>query len=47
VLPLEWWDEKWLRDNIYPKLQSSTAESDAESKSEAKPAAKKTSRRRR
>jgi murein DD-endopeptidase MepM/ murein hydrolase activator NlpD len=47
VLPLEWWDEKWLRDNIYPKLQSSTAESDAEAKAEAKPAAKKISRRRR
>ncbi|HKX49444.1 MAG TPA: hypothetical protein VJQ48_03355, partial [Candidatus Binatia bacterium] len=47
VLPLEWWDEKWLRDNVYPKLQSSTAESDVVAKAEAKPAAKKTSRRRR
>jgi hypothetical protein len=47
VLPLEWWDEKWLRDNVYPKLQPSTAESIVEAKAEAKPAAKKTSRRRR
>ena len=47
VLPLEWWDEKWLRDNVYPKLQSSSAESDVEASPEAKPAAKKTSRRRR
>ena len=47
VLPLEWWDEKWLRDNVYPKLQSPTAESDVVAKAEAKPAAKKASRRRR
>jgi murein DD-endopeptidase MepM/ murein hydrolase activator NlpD len=47
VLPLEWWDEKWLRDNVYPKLQSSTAESDVEASPEAKPATKKASRRRR
>jgi hypothetical protein len=47
VLPLEWWDEKWLRDNVYPKLQSSSAESDVEASPEAKPAAKKASRRRR
>jgi murein DD-endopeptidase MepM/ murein hydrolase activator NlpD len=47
VLPLEWWDEKWLRDNVYPKLQSSTAESDVEANPEVKPTAKKASRRRR
>ena len=47
VLPLEWWDEKWLRDNVYPKLQASTSDSDLEAKLEAKPAAKKASRRRR
>jgi murein DD-endopeptidase MepM/ murein hydrolase activator NlpD len=21
VLPVEWWDEKWIRDNVLPKLQ--------------------------
>lgn len=47
VLPLEWWDEKWLRDNVYPKLQSSTSQSDIEASAEAKPTAKKVSRRRR
>ena len=47
VLPLEWWDEKWLRDNVYPKLQSPTAESNLEATPEAKPVAKRASRRRR
>jgi Peptidase family M23 len=47
VLPLEWWDEKWLRDNVYPKLESSIAGSAAETNPEAKPTAKKISRRRR
>jgi murein DD-endopeptidase MepM/ murein hydrolase activator NlpD len=36
VLPKEWWDPKWIRDNIDPKLDSSAAET-AE---EAKPAPK-------
>ena len=21
VLPIEWWDEKWIRDNVTPKLE--------------------------
>jgi len=25
VLPIEWWDEKWIRDNVTPKLEGSTA----------------------
>jgi len=25
VLPIEWWDEKWIRDNVTPKLEGSAA----------------------
>jgi murein DD-endopeptidase MepM/ murein hydrolase activator NlpD len=32
VLPLEWWDQKWIKDNVTAKLNPSTAESSAESK---------------
>jgi murein DD-endopeptidase MepM/ murein hydrolase activator NlpD len=47
VLPLEWWDEKWLRDNLYPKLESSAADGAIQANSEAKPTAKKVTRRQR
>jgi murein DD-endopeptidase MepM/ murein hydrolase activator NlpD len=47
VLPLEWWDEKWLRDNVYPKLESSTSDRAVETNLETKPIVKKVSRRRR
>jgi murein DD-endopeptidase MepM/ murein hydrolase activator NlpD len=47
VLPKEWWDEKWLRDNIYPKLEGTYTDAVAEAAAETKVAAKKTSRRRR
>ena len=47
VLPLEWWDEKWLRDNVYPKLESSTTDRAVEANTEPKPTAKKVTRRRR
>ena len=43
VLPKEWWDPKWIRDNIDPKLNSSTAETTEE----AKPAPKIARKRRR
>ena len=43
VLPKEWWDPKWIRDNIDPKLNPSAAET-AE---EAKPAPKLARRHRR
>jgi murein DD-endopeptidase MepM/ murein hydrolase activator NlpD len=26
VLPIEWWDEKWIRDNITPKLNGALAD---------------------
>jgi murein DD-endopeptidase MepM/ murein hydrolase activator NlpD len=32
VLPKEWWDAKWIKDNIQPKLDSSTEASSAEEK---------------
>jgi murein DD-endopeptidase MepM/ murein hydrolase activator NlpD len=45
VLPKEWWDEKWLRDNIYPKL-AGEGDGAADAGTE-KVAAKKPGRRRR
>ena len=43
VLPVEWWDEKWIRDNVQPKLEGSsgsaapeTAEKKAPRKSSAR-----------
>jgi murein DD-endopeptidase MepM/ murein hydrolase activator NlpD len=47
VLPKEWWDEKWLRDNIYPKLEGTQTDGAAEAAAETKVAAKKPGRRRR
>ena len=43
VLPVEWWDQKWIDDNVQPKLNGSTGET-AE---EAKPARKLTRKRKR
>lgn len=31
VLPVEWWDQKWINDNIQPKLEGRTGEEIAES----------------
>jgi murein DD-endopeptidase MepM/ murein hydrolase activator NlpD len=31
VLPVEWWDAKWINDNIQPKLEGRTGEEIAES----------------
>jgi murein DD-endopeptidase MepM/ murein hydrolase activator NlpD len=41
VLPKEWWDAKWIKDNIQPKLDSTTATSTEEAKPAAKPARKR------
>ena len=46
VLPKEWWDEKWLRDNVYQKLQSSEAVAGAEPEDGAKVAPKRAAHRR-
>jgi len=31
VLPVEWWDPKWITDNIEPKLAGMTGDAIAES----------------
>lgn len=46
VLPIEWWDEKWLRDNVYPKLESSEGASLVVGPSEPKSLSKRAARRR-
>jgi murein DD-endopeptidase MepM/ murein hydrolase activator NlpD len=43
VLPKEWWDPKWIKDNVQPKLDSSTEASTEEEK----PVRKATRKRRR
>jgi murein DD-endopeptidase MepM/ murein hydrolase activator NlpD len=45
ILPVEWWDQKWINDNIQPKLEG-TAEAAAEPK-ESKTSPKPTRKRRR
>lgn len=50
VLPVEWWDPKWITDNIAPKLEGKTGEAIAESqqsKSPRRAAGKATGKRRR
>jgi len=39
VLPVEWWDQKWINDNVQPKL-SGSADDTAEARNEAKPTRK-------
>ncbi|HUF41338.1 MAG TPA: M23 family metallopeptidase, partial [Verrucomicrobiae bacterium] len=46
VLPLEWWDQKWIDDNIQSKLDGSTAADIVETKS-TKTSAKTARQRRR
>jgi murein DD-endopeptidase MepM/ murein hydrolase activator NlpD len=44
ILPVEWWDQKWINDNIQPKLEGQSGEAIAEaqeSKAARKPARKK------
>jgi len=41
VLPKEWWDPKWIKDNIQPKLDSPTAPGTEEMKPVAKPLRKR------
>ena len=45
ILPVEWWDQKWINDNIQPKLDG-TSEVAAEQK-ESKPTSKPARKRRR
>jgi murein DD-endopeptidase MepM/ murein hydrolase activator NlpD len=44
VLPKEWWDPKWIKDNIQPKLDSSSTEASTEKE---KPVRKVSLKRRR
>ncbi len=46
ILPVEWWDQKWINDNIEPKLQGQSGEAIAKSQ-EAKAPRKSTPKRRR
>jgi murein DD-endopeptidase MepM/ murein hydrolase activator NlpD len=41
VLPLEWWDPKWIKDNIQAKLEPSSTENDSEPKPVLKSARKR------
>ena len=50
ILPVEWWDQKWINDNIQPKLEGQSGEAIAESqqsKAARKPAHKPARKRRR
>jgi murein DD-endopeptidase MepM/ murein hydrolase activator NlpD len=46
VLPVEWWDQKWINDNIQPKLEGSSSES-TEHVKDGKPERKLSRKRRR
>jgi murein DD-endopeptidase MepM/ murein hydrolase activator NlpD len=46
VLPVEWWDQKWINDNVQPKLAGSTAEMSEEIK-DKKPGLRLARKRRR
>jgi murein DD-endopeptidase MepM/ murein hydrolase activator NlpD len=45
VLPVEWWDPKWIDDNISPKLAGKSSEAVAESQRAARPRKAATRRR--
>jgi len=47
VLPVEWWDQKWIDDNITPKLQGRSGQEIAEAQQPAKGARKGGNKRRR
>jgi murein DD-endopeptidase MepM/ murein hydrolase activator NlpD len=47
VLPVEWWDQKWINDNIQPKLEGSASEVAAEAKESKTTTAKLVRKRRR
>ena len=47
VLPVEWWDAKWINDNIAPKLEGRTGEEIAVSQQPKKAPGAKAKKRRR
>jgi murein DD-endopeptidase MepM/ murein hydrolase activator NlpD len=46
ILPVEWWDEKWIRDNVQPKIEGRSSEAADEGKApkSARKAARKQKR---
>jgi murein DD-endopeptidase MepM/ murein hydrolase activator NlpD len=46
VLPVEWWDQKWMDDNLTPKLEGRGGEEIAQAQQSARIAAKKGKHRR-
>jgi len=47
VLPVEWWDQKWIDDNITPKLEGRSGQEIAEAQQPAKATRKAGGKRRR
>jgi murein DD-endopeptidase MepM/ murein hydrolase activator NlpD len=47
VLPVEWWDQKWIDDNITPKLEGRSGQEIAEAQQSVKSARKAGGKRRR
>ncbi len=47
ILPVEWWDQKWINDNITPKLEGRTGEAIAEAQQSERIAARKAAHKRR
>jgi len=47
ILPVEWWDQKWINDNIEPKLEGKSGEAIAESQQSKAPRKSAHKRRRR
>ncbi|MSP37939.1 MAG: M23 family metallopeptidase [Deltaproteobacteria bacterium] len=41
ILPVEWWDQKWIRDNVEPKLLGKSSEAVQEEHKSARKAARK------
>ena len=47
VLPVEWWDQKWINDNIQPKLEGRSGDEIAKSQESVKAPRKKAVRKKR
>jgi hypothetical protein len=47
VLPVEWWDQKWIDDNITPKLEGRSGQEIAEAQQPAKATRKGAAKKRR
>jgi len=46
ILPVEWWDQKWIDDNVRPKLEGSSGEAMTEARESSAPARAARKRRR-